>query len=438
VASANDELRQLLQRLGDSQWRPEAERLAWQLEAGTALLRHAVAQVPYYASLRDALPAEGAPLTWAQWRQLPLITRVDIQRHADELIAREIPPQHLPLDQVLTSGSTGSPLRAMTTGVTRLMWAALTLRDHLWHQRDFKGRLGAIRFVKKGEAPYPHGDTAPTWGPPASLVFDTGGSALLSVRTDVEQQLEWLHRVAPTYLIMYPSNALALGELMTARRAALPALRQLRLFGETVDEAEMDALRQHFGAPVCDMYSSNEVGYIALQCGEFGHYHVQAESVLVEVLDEGGAPCAPGQIGRVVITTLHNLGMPLIRYQIGDYAEVGPPCACGRGMPVLNRILGRTRNMLTLPNGQRHWPTFGISDIRKVAPIVQCQILQHTVERLEARLIVERPLTEDEVQQVRAAILRGAGYPFQIDFSYHDRIERSATWKFEEFKSLLA
>jgi phenylacetate-CoA ligase len=54
-----------------------------------------------------------------------------------------------------------------------------------------------------------------------------------------------------------------------------------------------------------------------------------------------------------VVTPLHNFAMPLIRYAIGDYAEAGPPCACGRGLPVLARILGRARNLLTLPHGER-------------------------------------------------------------------------------------
>jgi phenylacetate-coenzyme A ligase PaaK-like adenylate-forming protein len=61
----------------------------------------------------------------------------------------------------------------------------------------------------------------------------------------------------------------------------------------------------------------------------------------VEVLDEEGRPCAPGETGRVVATSLNNFAMPLIRYETGDTAEVGAPCPCGRGLPVLTRIMGR-------------------------------------------------------------------------------------------------
>jgi phenylacetate-CoA ligase len=88
------------------------------------------------------------------------------------------------------------------------------------------------------------------------------------------------------------------------------------------------------------MYSANETGYLALQCPLSGHYHVQSETVLVEVLDEVGRACRPGETGAVVVTPLQNFAMPLLRYSLGDFAEVGSPCACGRHLPVLKEILG--------------------------------------------------------------------------------------------------
>jgi phenylacetate-coenzyme A ligase PaaK-like adenylate-forming protein len=86
---------------------------------------------------------------------------------------------------------------------------------------------------------------------------------------------------------------------------------------------------------IADIYSEQEVGYIALQFPDYPYYHVQPENILVEVLDDNGNVCSSGDIGRVVITTLHNFTTPLIRYEIMDYAKVGEPCSCGRGLPVL-------------------------------------------------------------------------------------------------------
>ena len=132
------------------------------------------------------------------------------------------------------------------------------------------------------------------------------------------------------------------------------------LAGATLESGEPElraACRDLWGVPLHDVYSANELGYIALQCPESEQYHVMSECALVEVIDGDGRPCRPGETGRLVLSSLHNYAMPLLRYEIGDYAEVGDQCPCGRGLPLLNRIAGRERNMLVLPDGRQHWPT---------------------------------------------------------------------------------
>jgi phenylacetate-CoA ligase len=186
------------------------------------------------------------------------------------------------------------------------------------------------------------------------------------------------------------------------------------------------------------MYSVQETGYLALQCPEHAHYHVQGEGVLLEVLDAAGRTCAPGEVGRVVVTPLHNFAMPLIRYDIGDYAEVGERCACGRGLPVLNRILGRVRNMVTLPSGERYWPPVYGERYREVAPIRQFQIVQKSLERLEVKLVADRELTAAEQGKLRDLIHQRIRYPFELTFTYHDEIPRGPGGKYEDFKSELA
>ncbi len=179
------------------------------------------------------------------------------------------------------------------------------------------------------------------------------------------------------------------------------------------------------------------LGYAALQCPEHEHYHVQSENVLLEVLDNNGRPCRPGQSGRVVATTLHNFAMPLIRYDIGDYATAGEPCSCGRGLPVISRILGRVRNMLTLPTGGQVWPYFSANKLRDHVPIRQFQLMQKTLTRLELRIVPERPLTAEDEAKMRAVIIDGVGGGFTISFSYHDAIASGPSGKYEDFRSVL-
>lgn len=155
------------------------------------------------------------------------------------------------------------------------------------------------------------------------------------------------------------------------------------------------------------------------------------------MLDEDGRPCRPGETGRVVLTTLHNFAMPLIRYEIGDYAEVGEPCSCGRGLPVLKRIHGRRRNMIALPDGRRHWPSFPAEMWREVAPVEQFRLVQRTPEEIEACYVMARELTQEEKARLEAALASRFGYPFRIAWKRSDALDRGPGYKFEDFISEL-
>jgi phenylacetate-CoA ligase len=183
-----------------------------------------------------------------------------------------------------------------------------------------------------------------------------------------------------------------------------------------------------------DIYSAQEVGIIAVQCPEHPTYHVQSESVLVEILDADGAPCRPGETGRIVVTDLMNFASPLIRYEIGDYAEVGEACPCGRGLPVLNRILGRSRNMLRLPSGDRLWPRYHVSRLTPIAPIRQVQLVQVSLQEIHVNLVVARPVTADEENALSESIGASLGHRFRLVFNYLDEIPRSPNGKFEDFR----
>jgi phenylacetate-CoA ligase len=318
------------------------------------------------------------------------------------------------------------------------MWMATLLREHGWHGRDLTAKHASIRlFGANVDARGPAGLRRADWGPPENVVYETGPSALLDIFTDVAQQVDWLVAEDPQILLTFPSNAVELARVCRARGVRLPRLREVRLVSEAVDPGARAYLESTFGVAVTDVYSAQEVGYIAIQCPLHPHYHVQAESVHVEVLDDAGAACAPGQVGRVVVTPLHAFAMPLLRYEIGDLAEAGASCACGRGLPVLTRVLGRVRNMLVLPDGARRWPNLSGPFYRDIAPVIQHQIVQESVDALEARLVTERPLDAQEENALRELIVRRIGHPFRVAFSYPRRIERSPGGKFEEFVSRL-
>ncbi len=418
-----------------SQWWSGEALQAWQFERLQKLLRHAYNHIPNYRRrLQDAGLDPRDDLDTERWRRLPILTRAELQRLGEVMNSRKLPPGHGPTQSIHTSGSTGMPIKALSTALTRLYWNAITLRDHAWHRRDLMGKLAAIRAAGSDKLPS-QGLLLPDWGPPTSDVYRTGPGALLSVQLDLREQATWLLLQNPDYLLTYPSNLMALAQYFMQTGQGIPRLRQVRTCGETVSPELREACRQAWGVPLVDMYSSQEVGYIALQCPEHEHYHVQSENVLVEILNADNEPCEPGEIGQVVITTLHNYAMPLIRYAIQDYAEAGTPCPCGRGLAVINRVMCRQRNMLVLPDGRRTWPTFPAKAWGHIAPIRQMQLVQKSLDLIEARLVTEPPLSTAQEQALAEVLRQRFRHPFQVEIRYMERIERGRNHKFEDFIS---
>lgn len=428
----NSLLLSILYQLDQSQWW-EADIIR-QAQFGQLqrLLRHAWRTVPVY---RERFEKAGIdpeqPLDDEHWSRLPLLTRDDLQQL--DFSSRKVPARHGRTYKTQTSGSTGQPVKLTGTEITQLFWHVTTLRDHQWHRRDFSGRLASIRATGDTSKPSVNDD----WGAPVKNVYGSGPCGSLGIGADISRQAEWLQQFNPDYLLTFPSNLLALIEYCEDRGMRLPRLREVRTISETVSERARRACTGIWQVPLTDIYSCQEVGYVTLQCPDYpDRHHVQAESVKVEILDDDNQPCKPGQVGRLVVTSLNNFATPVLRYELRDLAEAGEACPCGRGLPVINRVLGRERGMLVLPGGEKHWPLTGYQQYGEIAPsVTQFQFIQHSLEQVEARLVVSRPLDRQEEAALRAHIQASLGHPFEIMFTYHDRIPRSASGKFEEFIS---
>ena len=311
------------------------------------------------------------------------------------------------------------------------------MRDHLWHRRDFAGSLCVIRANVSAR----DDDTVARregWGAPATLLFETGPGYCQPISLSVPDQAAWLLRRNPRYLLTYPTNLNALLDEFARLQRRPIQLDEVRTISEAISPELKARCRSELALKITDTYSSQEVGMIALQCPASDLYHVQAESVIVEVLDDHNRACSEGEVGRIVLTDLHNFAMPIIRYDIRDYAEVGGRCPCGRVLPTLKRILGRRRNMVTLPDGSRHWPLLGFHAFREIAPIRQYQAIQRDLQAVEVNFVVDTPLTPEQERKLREIIQAALGYPFAIQFRYHsEELPKSRGGKFEEFVSMV-
>jgi phenylacetate-CoA ligase len=157
---------------------------------------------------------------------------------------------------------------------------------------------------------------------------------------------------------------------------------------------------------------------------------VQAENVLLEIVD-----------GQVLISTLHNFASPLLRYELGDLAEWGEPCACGRGLPVLKKVHGRKRNRLRLPDGRSEFPYLGEhGQIHAASGVTvrQFQFVQKSVEEVEVKLVTDRAFSAEEADRVRRLVQANLGHPFRITLTRCEEIPKGPGGKLEEFVSLVA
>ncbi len=420
----------LLYQFEESQWlTPEkiAEEQARQL---AVLAEHFWQRSPRFRSRLERAGLRPADLcTRAGFVRLPPLVRRDIQSAGPDFFCAP-PDGHAPVSDNFSSGSTGEPVMVKRTAVNQLYWLGLTVRDHLWWKRDVSSRQAIIRKQSDGYS------ERPDWGTPMSLLFDTGPTARIPLTTPIAEQVRLLEAFRPDTILLHPTNLAGLTDHCRRHDVSLASLRGLRTFGEMLSPHVRDDAEVFFGVPIDDCYSSQEVGYIAQQCGESALYHVAAESLMVEVVNDSGQPCGEGEAGRILVTDIHNFATPLIRYEIGDWAVPGQPCPCGRGLPTLTRVLGRQRNLIVMPDGTRHWPLSGFQKVRAVAPIRQSQFIQHTREKIEVRLVVDRPLTAGEESDLRALIQTILGYPFDLDIRYFDDgLPPGSGGKFEQFIS---
>ncbi len=400
-----------------TQWLSPAELAARQREQLAVVLAHAASSVPHYAGIdpRD-------------FASVPVMTRAQIIAARDRLLSRAYPVPHGPTQELSTSRTSGEPVRVRASAVVTTMHAAITLRDHRWHRRDLHVSLASLRYAPN--APGPDGATGRGWGPVTmQLAPDAPAHVLSIIGTTTDEQLAWLVRKNPTYLLTYPSVLHALLRRIAATSTRLSALREVRTVGEALTPGTRGLCREVLDVPIVDVYSAQEVGYIALQCPASEHYHVQSERHVVEILRDDGTACVPGEIGRVVITDLHNFATPVIRYDIGDLAELAPACPCGRGLPTLARIVGRVRNMLLRPDGSTTYPVFTVA-CREAARYRDIQLVQLTRETLRARVVPDGELDE---RALIDAIHRTLGDHFAVEVERVDEIARTAGGKLEEF-----
>ena len=383
-----------LARLTRQQWLPPERLRALQWRRLRSIVRYSEERCSFYASRFRAAGFSSRDLrTWSDFSQIPVTTRKDLQDSVQLLAdGYDLGAMH----RSRTSGSMGVP-----TATYFDPWARILAR----HVLKLRARLACGLRPWDRVAIFQEDTPGGSW---AAL----GRRASFSVHRPPSEVVDDLRAFAPTALYGPPSHLSRLAQ----EGAKLPRLRLVFTSAEMLDGSTRQQLEQAFGAPVLDVYGCTETKEIAWQCPEAGGYHVNAEWLVVEVSD--GMDASGPEKGAILVTSLYNLGMPLLRYQVGDTGTALEGCCpCGRGLPLMIPVLGRAVDYVRLPDGSRVSPYSLTCAVETVPGMRQYQIVQETRGGVTVRVVPGDEFGEagrKAIQDLLGPILPGAALNVEV------------------------
>ena len=384
----------LIQQLNDYARADPGRQRGLQAMNLTRLFRWAHAHSPYWAAL---LKDKGAPdfaEPWQTLAALPILSRQDLQEHMEELsCVAALPPDSCVMAH--STGSTGQPIRTWKERQPyQLRYLAFSGLTTQWH------RLERSRDMLRISARVQDGEQA-SWGPPDAWFEPTGKLHLArALERDLHELYQLLKQHRPAYVTMTASIAHGLARYARAQDPEPPRIEAFLSTGETVTDAMRRDCQAVFGARIINRYTCEETGWLALQCPQHEHLHAFTANALLEIVDPQGQPCPIGVPGRVLVTALHSQAMPLIRYDIGDIAEWGPPCDCGIKLPVIKRVWGRDNQSIQTPAGHFRYVVLVAEDFLGIAPLQDIRLRYYRDPMARLEVACETALNPAQRQQL--------------------------------------
>jgi phenylacetate-CoA ligase len=379
------------------------------------------AQIPFYAARFGGTPRSG------DLRSLPVLQRREIDELNKSVLSRY--PNGLRFSSDTSSGSTGMPAEFIFDASHqhgRLAARARYLRAHGWTplKRNVWLIYAVFRTARSDDEQLMQ----------SRVLMKTG---FLSPAPDLEGQVARLVRIDPVFLYTCPSYLEVLLHRLGESGGKLPSLRKIFSGAEVLEDSLRERTRELLGVEIAQNYGSTEA-FMAWECPR-GSLHVNAEHVFVEIVDQHGREAVPGEIGKVLVTTLENRLAPLVRYEIGDYAIAGDGrCRCGRNLPLISRVIGRGMNLFRLRDGRRVSPWHLATAVRQRPELKQFQIVQRSVEHYTVRFVSDSSLTTDGEEAIRAGFRKILGASVSVNFEKVNVIPRTFGGKYMTALSELA
>lgn len=422
----------LRRQMEQSQWWP-AERLQeLQLARLRALLVHAQAKVPYYRRLFAEIGFQAEDLdSIAELSHLPFLDKAKIRAHTDALKSEEAAG----LARFNTGGSSGEPL-IFYIGKERVSHdVAAKWRATRWWGVDIGDREIVV------------------WGSPIELGAQDSMRALRDrlLRTRLLPAFEMsepkldgflaeIRRTRPRMLFGYPSALSHFARHAKARGLRMDDLgiRVAFVTSERLYDDQRRQISETFGCPVANGYGGRDAGFIAHACPE-GGMHITAEDIIVEIIDPQGQPVAAGKAGEIVVTHLATRDFPFIRYRTGDIGVLDSrPCGCGRGLPLLKEIQGRSTDFLIAKDGTVMHGLALIYILRDLPQVRAFKIVQESLDLTRVLVVPENRLDADLIEKIRRGFNSRLGNEVEIQIEEVAEIPAEKSGKFRYVVSRVA
>lgn len=392
------------------------------------ILVHAQANVPYYTKKFNLTSAEELSLY-----SLPVLNKDLLRTNFDDLLSRDLQQRKWSTNS--SGGSTGTPVTFCHDTDYR-EWTFAT--EFFYYQKFLDVDLIDVPKVI-------------LWGSPRDLHKSTKGiSSLMNIYlrnihlidtfhlTDEKLQhaITVINNKRPKMIRGFSSALYLLSKYVIEKNLKIHKPEVIISAAESLRPFMRDLVEEVFDQKVFDYYGSREVGAIAGGCRK-GKYHIFNFNNWMEVVDENDQPVKPGEEGRLLISTLHNYSMPLLRYEIGDIGVQGNGCDCGVNTPTLEKIMGRVsdyfvRGDKALVHGQQFTRLFYFMDW-----IAQFQVLQKSVDQFEIYYVCLYEKNKQNMEEVNKNIREIMASDCEITWIEVDEVPRTPQGKLMFTRSLV-
>ena len=397
---------------------------AMQLRRLRSIVTHAYENTVYYRETMDRLGmTPGDIRSLEDVRHLPIINRADVKEHFGEMLARGVDVTTCKVTH--SSGTTGEPVEYAYDGQALNYARAIKVREKLWCGVRPGDRWVNIAMTRKRGG---HQITGGTWRTFLKTYAAKGRD--VDVIEDVDEQVKQMLEFQPAVLQAYPTSLHALALAVRRQRMSNWKPRLIFTVAELLGEDTRLLVREVFGKEIMDIYGLIEVGDVGWQCQKAAEYHINADAMLVEFLNDGKV-VGPGEIGEIVVTSLYNKAMPLIRYRSSDAGRPssGGQCPCGCTLPTMRVIDGKMLDFLVLPGGKLVSPHVPKKALLFVEGILRFQIVQQSVSEIEVLCEVGPDWNEETPGQIEHALRPIVGAGVRITPRAVEQIERAPSGK---------